>query len=133
MLARDNFAGALAMGTLWSSPGADLSAPQSAASAPTAQAAAQKTHQPPSADMPEQPPPALAFDPARVLIEQGVSRPEDVVDALLGLYIPGELRPLVRVKLVSFVAEGKPTGPALARRVREAVHAVLTLAEYQLA
>ena len=133
MLDRDNFAGALATGTLWSSPGADLSAPRSAVSPPTGDAAAQKIHAPPSADMPEQPPPALAFDPARVLIEQGVSRPEDVVDALLGLYVPGDLRPLVRVKLVSFVAEGKPTGPALARRVREAVHAIMTLAEYQLA
>ena len=35
-------------------------------------------------------------------------------------------------KLVAFVAEGKPTGPAR-RRVREAVHAILTMPEYQLA
>jgi hypothetical protein len=31
------------------------------------------------------------------------------------------------------VAEGNPSGPALARRVREAVHAILSIAEYQLA
>ena len=62
-----------------------------------------------------------------------MSRPEDVVRALLDLYLPGGVRPEVRAKLVAFVAEGNPTGPALARRVREAVHAILTMAEYQLA
>ena len=133
MLARDNFAGALAMGTLWSSPGAGLSNSKTPISPPTDQAAAKKTKLPQPVDAPEEPAPAVAFDPARLLIEQGVSRPEDVVDALLELYVPGELRPLVRAKLVSFVAEGKPTGSALARRAREAVHAILTLAEYQLA
>jgi hypothetical protein len=39
----------------------------------------------------------------------------------------------VRAKLVAFVAEGNPSGPVLARRVREAVHAILSIAEYQLA
>ena len=83
--------------------------------------------------MPEEPAPPRAFDPARLLAEEGVSRPEDVVRALLDLYLPGGVRPEVRAKLVAFVAEGKPAGPALARRVREAVHAILTMAEYQLA
>ena len=41
--------------------------------------------------------------------------------------------PDVQAKLVAFVRDGKPAGPALARRVREAVHAILTMAEYQLA
>ena len=83
--------------------------------------------------MPEEPAPPLAFDAARLLAEEGVSRPEDVVAALLELYVPGDVRPEVRAKLVSFVAAGHPAGPALARRVREAVHAILTTAEYQLA
>jgi Protein of unknown function (DUF1800) len=115
MLQRDNFAEALAMGTLWSN-----STPE-----PTRPAA--------PADLPEEPAPALAFDPARLLAEEGVSRPEDVVRALLDLYLPGGIRPEVRTKLVDFVAEGNPSGTALARRVREAVHAILTIAEYQLA
>ena len=83
--------------------------------------------------MPEEPAPPLAFDPARLLAEEGVSCPEDVVRALLDLYLPGGVRSEVRAKLVAFVAEGNPSGPALARRVREAVHAILTIAEYQLA
>jgi hypothetical protein len=62
-----------------------------------------------------------------------VSCPEDIVRALLDLHLPGGLRPEVRAKLVAFVAEGNPTGPALARRVREAVHAIMSIAEYQLA
>ena len=73
------------------------------------------------------------MDSARILEEEGVSRPQDVARALLDLYLPGEVRPEVPSKLTAFVAEGDPRGPALARRVREAVHAVLTLAEYQLA
>jgi hypothetical protein len=52
---------------------------------------------------------------------------------LLDLYVPGGFRPQSRAKLVAFVAEGKPTGAALDRRAREAVHAILTTAEYQLA
>ena len=83
--------------------------------------------------MPEQPAPPLAFDPARLLAEEGVSRPDDVVGALLDLYVPGDIRARVRAQLVSFVAEGNPSGLALDRRVREAVHAILTIAEYQLA
>jgi hypothetical protein len=56
-----------------------------------------------------------------------------VVRALLDLYVPGGVRPEARAKLVAFVAEGAPTGEALDRRVREAVHAILTMAESQLA
>ncbi len=75
----------------------------------------------------------MAFDPARLLAEERVSCPEDVVRALLDLYLPGGVRSQVRAKLVAFVAEGKPSGPMLARRVRESVHAILSIAEYQLA
>jgi hypothetical protein len=113
VLERANFAAALAMGTLWTAP------PQRPA------AAAVKTA--------EEPAPPSAFDPARLLREEAVSRPDDIVRVLLDLYLPGGVRPSAREKLTSFVAEGKPAGPALDRRVREAVHAILTMAEYQLA
>jgi hypothetical protein len=52
---------------------------------------------------------------------------------LLDTYLPGGVRPEAQAKLVAFLADGKPTGPALDRRVREAVHAILTMAEYHLA
>ena len=77
--------------------------------------------------------PPKAFDPARLVHEEKVGRPEDIVGALLDLYLPGGVRPEARAQLVAFVAEGQPTGPALDRRVREVVHAILTMPEYQLA
>jgi hypothetical protein len=129
VLERDNFAEALAMGTLWrdASPGpttgpfnlGQLVRKFAGASAPT--------------DAPEEPAPPGAFDTARLLDEERVSRPEAVVCALLDHYLPGGVRSELRAKLVAFVAEGNLVGPALARRVREAVHAILTTAEYQLA
>jgi Protein of unknown function (DUF1800) len=133
MLARDNFAGAAAMGTLWST-----SAPESIAGTAAANSTPGKTDGQPTkpavpADTREEPSPALAFDPARILAEECVSRPKDIVSALLDLYVPGGVRAEVRAKLESFVAEGNPVGSALDRRVREAVQAILTIAEYQLA
>jgi uncharacterized protein (DUF1800 family) len=110
VLDRDNFAEALALGTLWSPPPLPH------------RAAAADDHAPPR-----------ALDPARLLHEEKASRPEDVVRVLLNLYVPGGVRPESRTKLVAFVAEGKPTGAALYRRAREAAHAIWTMAEYQLA
>ena len=77
--------------------------------------------------------PPLALDPARILREEKVSRPEDIVRVLLDVYVPGGVSAQARARLVAFVAEGKPTGADLDRRTREAVHAILTMAEYHLA
>jgi uncharacterized protein (DUF1800 family) len=133
MLARDNFAGAVAMGTLWSTSAPESTAVMSAANSTPGQAGGKPTKPAVPADMLEEPAPALAFDPARILAEERVSRPKDIVAALLDLYVPGVVRAEVRAKLESFVAEGNPAGSALDRRVREAVQAILTMAEYQLA
>jgi hypothetical protein len=137
LLERDNFAAALAMGTLW----ANLYSQTGVITGPARPGVTSRT------DTPEEPPPPRAFDPARLLEEDGSvgrlapsasataseSSPEDVVRMLLDLYLPGDVRPEVRAKLVAFVAAGQPAGPRLARRVREAVHAILTMAEYHLA
>ena len=108
------------MGTLWSNP-----TPESIAAMPAANChsgpSCRQTHSAgrAPAEMPEEPAPPLAFDPARLLAEERVSRPEDVVRALLDLYLPGGVRSEVRAKLVAFVAEGKPVrtrpGPPRAR------------------
>jgi uncharacterized protein (DUF1800 family) len=110
LLERDNFGAALASGSLW------WDAPD-------------KTPFVPSDNLP----PPKAFDPARVVAEEGASDPEAIVRVLLDLYVPGDVRPGARAKLTAFVAEGKPTGPSLDRRAREAVHAILTMPEFQLA
>jgi hypothetical protein len=125
VLERSNFAAALAMGTLWT----DYS-PEPSAGAQ--QGLGARRGSPVPGELADEPPPK-AYDSARLVHEMGMSRPEEAVSVLLDHYLPGGVRADVRSKLVAFVAEGKPTDPALARRVREAVHAILTMAEYQLA
>jgi hypothetical protein len=111
MLERDNFAEALSTGSLWND-------------GPVRS---------PSSSVPDVAAPPRAFDPARLLQEEGVNRPEDVVRVLLDLYVAGGVRPEVREKLVAFLTDGKTGGSDLGRRVRAAVHGILTMPEYQLA
>jgi len=151
LLERDNFAGALAMGTLWPTMSRDQAVAPPAPVAPVVplslwQVLRRLTKQGAPADTPEEPAPPRAFDPARFLEEEdggdpssarrpapSARRPEDIVRVLLDLDLPGGVRPEVRAKLVAFVGEGNPAGAGLSRRVREAVHAILSMAEYQLA
>ncbi len=133
LLARDNFAQALAMGTLWQD------APQVGNPEETLEFVVEAP--PPSApqkppapsDKPEEPVPPRAYDPARLVHEEKATRPEDAARVLLDLYLPGGVRPEVQTKLVAFLAAGKPAGAVLDRRAREAVHAILSMPEYQLA
>jgi uncharacterized protein (DUF1800 family) len=145
MLARQNFAQALAMGTLWGNvarPGAMMSAAAARAEAERKEAeeAARRAQMmkpgakrggPP--DRPEEPPPPKEFDPARLVRDAGASAPEAAVRVLVDDYLPGGVRESARARLVAFLGEGKPLGAALDRRVREAAHAVLSMPEYHLA
>lgn len=134
MLARDNFAEALATGTLWPRSSAEPGAGERVPTARTVGRLVRKlTHSASSPEAPEEPEPPRAFDPAGLMDDEGVSQPGPIVDALLDHYLPGGVRPEARSRLVAFAAEGHPAGAALRRRVREAVHAILTMAEYQLA
>jgi uncharacterized protein (DUF1800 family) len=133
LLARSNFAQALATGALWK--GGVPATPPPPAQAPTMEPADDTPDKPPSKapPTPEEPPPPKAFDPARLLQEEKAGRAEDVVRVLLDLYLGGGVRPEAQAKLTAFVAEGKPAGAVLGRRVREAVGAILAMPEYQLA
>jgi hypothetical protein len=84
-------------------------------------------------DKPEEAAPPGAFDPARIIHEEKVTNAKDIVRLLLDVYLPGGVRPPSEAKLIAFVEEGNAKGPALDRRVRETVHAILTMPEYQLA
>jgi hypothetical protein len=131
VLERDNFAEALATGKLWNDLPFGQDAVRNSFSAP-----AQPSYGPVgsvSTGIRDIAAPPRAFDPARLLEEESVSRPEDVVRVLLDLYMPGGVRPEAREKLVTFVAAGMPVGNDLGRRVRAAVHGILTMPEYQLA
>jgi hypothetical protein len=58
---------------------------------------------------------------------------EEIVNVLLNAFLPGGISDAKRTKLIAFVAAGLPKDKALDRRVREAVHAILSMPEYQLA
>jgi hypothetical protein len=133
VLERDNFAEALAMGTLWPNATSEPATGAASARVGLGPLVRRITGKPAPSDRPEEPAPPRAFDPARILDEERASRPEDIVRALLDDYLPGGVRPEARAKLGAFVAEGRPAGAALARRVREAVHAIMSMSEYQLA
>jgi hypothetical protein len=104
VLERDNFAAALAMGTLWNGAGGLQGSAIS-----------------------------KRFDPIRCPPEGHTHTPDRIINMLLDRYVPGGIDRQTRNQLVSFLAAGNPTGSALDQRVREATHAILSMAEYHLA
>ena len=132
VLERNNFASALTLGTLWGIPRLVFVAGATALTSRD-QAAGKPSKPATTAETLEEPGLSLAFDPARILQEEHACCPAEVVRVLLDLYLPGGVSPGTQAKLVAFLGEGQPTNSSLARRVREAVHAILTMAEYQLA
>jgi hypothetical protein len=134
MLARDNFAQALAMGTLWNeAPLLDNEDLTEVDLVPETPPPGKPAAPPKPTDQPEEPPQPPAFDPARVIHEEKVSSPKDIVRVLLDVYLTGGVSPKAEEKLIAFVMAGNPEGAALDRRVRETVHALLTMPQYQLA
>jgi hypothetical protein len=83
--------------------------------------------------LPEEPPPPENQDVARLVRHAKATRPEEVVRVLIDAFLPGGVGNSARAKLTAFVADGKPAGAALDRRVRETAHAILSMPEYQLA
>ena len=126
VLARVNFAQALVMGNLWgdSFRGEQFEAPMFETPPGVPQA---------EVKIPEEPPPPDGQDVARLVREAKAAKPEEVVRVLVDAFLPGGVGESARAKLTAFVADGKPAGDALGRRVREAAHAILSMPEYQLA
>jgi uncharacterized protein (DUF1800 family) len=75
----------------------------------------------------------VVIDPAAIIRREKITEPKDIVALLLDLLLQGQIDEDQRTKLVNYVAEGKPQGPALDQRVRETVHTIMTMPEYQLA
>jgi Protein of unknown function (DUF1800) len=126
VLARVNFAQALVMGGLWSDQSRGENPEFARVEAPTAPRLE-------GVKLPEEPPPPENQDVARLVRQAKATRPEEVVRVLIDAFLPGGVGNSARAKLTAFVADGKPTGAALDRRVRETAHAILSMPEYQLA
>jgi uncharacterized protein (DUF1800 family) len=58
--------------------------------------------------------------------------PRTIVGHLADLLLQGDITLAMRTRLERFVADGRPQGPSLDQRVREAAHAIMTMPEYQL-
>jgi len=81
---------------------------------------------------PELPAPAANMDIAALVQREKVDTPEAIVKVLVDVLLQGDLRDSARTKLVEFVKKDNPKDAALRRRIREAAHLIMALAEYQL-
>jgi hypothetical protein len=128
VLARQNFAQALAMGTIWreaSPTQPNPFQPELAEEGPGRPGGKRPAR-------PEEPPPSKEKDPATIVHAENAKTPEEVVRVLLEVYLPGGVQSSARKRLGAFVAEGNPKDAALDRRIRETVHAILSMSEYQM-
>jgi hypothetical protein len=131
MLARQNFGQSLAMGTLTYNPGVNY---QGFPEPPEEDVPLQPQVRNPKTPMiPEEPAPRREIDAAVIVSNAKATKPEDVVRVLIDAYLPGGVSPTAKQKLAAFIGQGNPKGPPLDRRIREAVHAILGMPEYQLA
>jgi hypothetical protein len=76
--------------------------------------------------------PARAFDVAARFKKIDPTRPADLADQLLAVFLPGCASANARKQVAAYLEEGRPQGAHLRERIREAAHAILCSAEYQL-
>jgi uncharacterized protein (DUF1800 family) len=125
ILARQNFAERVAMGTLAATPDRRNQFVQVVPEPPDAPG------QPPKSQPLPDPPPAM--DCLTFIRKAKASTPIESVARLAEHLLDGELTPKTRARLESFASEAKPSGKELDRRIRETAHAMMCLPEYQLA
>ena len=119
LLARNNFAEQVVLGN-----GVFPTAPPDEAKTP------EEGKGPPGRDKPADPDPA--FDVAARFTKTDPTRPADLADDLLAVFLPGCASANTRKQVAAYLQEGRPRGIHLRERIREAAHAVLCSAEYQL-
>src|SRR5438552_6301808 len=72
-------------------------------------------------------------DVSNVLRRDKITEPSRAVDRLVDFHLQGDVTGAARLRLVSFLAEGKLKDEAFYQRAREAVLALWTMPEFQLA
>ncbi|HLW67402.1 MAG TPA: DUF1800 domain-containing protein [Gemmataceae bacterium] len=125
ILARHNFADSVAMGKLPIADGVPVK------SVVVARKVAGELGVPAAIEIPVEPAPA--FDCVTYLRNEKPLSPTEIVERLSENLLDGEIAPAAKARLVAFVAEGKPQDKALDNRIRETVHAIMCMPEYQLA
>lgn len=75
----------------------------------------------------------VAVDPAVIVRREKVSEAKAVVALLLELLLQGDVSDNARKRLEAFLADAPAQTPARDERVREVIHAIMTMPEYQLA
>jgi uncharacterized protein (DUF1800 family) len=82
----------------------------------------------------ENPEPSAAFvDPSAYFRREKITEPEKILDTLADMVFQDDLGDKTRKRLLTFLNEGEPKGQALDQRIRETIHALLCMPEYQLA
>jgi uncharacterized protein (DUF1800 family) len=71
--------------------------------------------------------------PEERLLNEKITDPDRIISVLAEMLLQNDLNENARVKLTQFVSEGHPEGNALGSRVRETIHAMMTMPDYQLA
>jgi hypothetical protein len=126
LLARQNFVEQVAAGKLHDAP----LPPSTRFAAITAD---EVPSPPPATTAAEPPEPPADRDPVELLRRDKVAGTAEAVAFFTDLLLQGELAAESRGRLTAFLAEGNPKGRAWNRRVREMVHALLAMPEFQLA
>jgi uncharacterized protein (DUF1800 family) len=75
----------------------------------------------------------VAFDVAAIVRLESVTGAEPVARYYLDLLVQGDVSDDLRERVVAYLSAGAGNDPRVGQRVREAVHALLTTPEYQLA
>jgi hypothetical protein len=128
LLARNNFAEQVAMGAGFDSAPRVGVVPLLATKAPEEPPAVN-----PSPAVKHEPrDPAAKFDVAARFSKIDPTKYADLGEQLLEVFLPGCASATTRKQIASYLEEGKPTGAHLRERIREAAHAILCGAEYQL-
>jgi hypothetical protein len=130
LLARNNFAEAVAMGRGDSMSRPELTDGDLESFVPVPVPAPHTEKKEPPNYVPTDPP--AAFDLAARFKKIDPTKPAEMVDQLLELFLPGCASENTRKQIAAYLAEGKPTGAYLRDRIRESAHAILCSAEYQL-
>lgn len=74
-----------------------------------------------------------SVDPVPLVRKAAGDKAEAVVHHLLDLLLQGDVSEAARKKVIAYVADGKSEEKDQARRIREAIHAIMIMPEYQLA